>query len=66
MFFPRFFGKSRFAVVWEVRGNSFLASIGKGFVCRTPMINLDTEERHKQDVFHAISRYPIIMLFISI
>lgn len=30
------------------------------------MINLDTEERHKQDVFHAISRYPIIMLVISI
>ena len=24
-------------------------------------MNLDTEERHKQDVFHAISRYPIIM-----
>ena len=30
------------------------------------MMNLDTEERHKQDIFHAISRYPIIMLFISI
>lgn len=30
------------------------------------MINLDTEEHHKQDVFHAISRYPIIMLVISI
>ena len=39
---------------------------GLTFLCRTPMMNLDTEERHKQDVFHAISRYPIIMLFISI